>query len=295
MRQEEQNMIRIAVASGKGGTGKTFISTNIFNALVQANKPAVLTDCDAEAPDAALFFTTKQDSSYNVTQIIPEINTDTCIYCGKCHEYCNYNAIFLLPGIKFIRVIEELCHGCGACFFACEYGAISEKEVILGKVSKFRVNGRHLLTEARMNAGVMTPVPIIKSALKSVNNSGSILLLDSPPGTSCPFIHTIAGADYVILVTEPTPYGFSDLKQCVEILRQMEKPFGIIVNRAGSGDSKVYEWIDQNNYNLLMEIPLDKDIARTYSEGRLLTDEVQEYRSRFLLLINKIKKQINEI
>lgn len=286
-------MIRIAVASGKGGTGKTFISTNLWKTLIDENEDAILVDCDAEAPDAALFFQKEVIETFTVTQKVPEINVDCCSFCGKCREYCNYNAIFILPEIRMIRVIEELCHDCGACLFACEKGAIKEKDITLGIVSTYVTDGRNLLTEARMNAGVMSPVAVIKSAIKKCENKAAITILDSPPGTSCPFIHTVAASDYVILVTEPTPFGLSDLKQSIAIVMQMNKPFGVIINRAGVGDNKIYEWLEKNKIKLLMEIPLDKEIARINSEGRLLINESSQYKIKFINLINGIKNQIN--
>jgi len=208
-------MIKIAVASGKGGTGKTFVATNIFYALMRKNFRAMLVDCDAEAPNSIAFFQTKLIKVSEVTQLVPVINIDSCIYCGKCREYCNYNAIFILPPMKIIQVIEDLCHGCGACSVACKYDAITEKPVSLGKVNLYSNNGEPLFIEARMNIGVMSPVPIIKEAIKNINNQAEIIILDSPPGTSCPFIQTVEPADYIILVTEPTPFGLSDLKQRV--------------------------------------------------------------------------------
>src|SRR4030042_1742087 len=149
-------MIKIAIASGKGGTGKTFIATNIFHTLVKNHTDAVLVDCDAEAPNAVAFFEVKQAGSVEVTQLVPVIDTDTCTFCGKCHEYCNYNAIFILPPMRIIQVIEDLCHGCGACSVACMNGAITEKPVSLGKVNLYSDNGKPSIIEARMNMGVLS-------------------------------------------------------------------------------------------------------------------------------------------
>lgn len=281
-------MLKIAIASGKGGTGKTIVATNIFDSLLKNQMDAVLVDCDAEAPNAAAFFETSRTGSFEVTQLVPVINTDVCTYCGKCHEYCNYNAIFILPPMKIINVIEDLCHGCGACSVACEYGAISEKSVSLGEVNFFLINGQHELVEARMNVGVMSPVPVIKAAIRQIDHKSDIAILDSPPGTSCPSIQTVAKSDYIILVTEPTPFGLSDLKQSVETIKELNKPFGIIINRAGLGDNDVYDWLQKNNIPLLMEIPFDREIARIYSEGRLLSEEKMNYRTQFFDLIKTI-------
>jgi len=284
-------MIKIAIASGKGGTGKTFVATNIFNTLLKNHMDAVLVDCDAEAPNAAAFFETRQTGSFEVTQLVPVINTDVCTYCGKCHEYCNYNAIFILPPMKIINVIEELCHGCGACSIACKYGAISEKAVSLGKVTSFLINGQYELVEARMNVGVMSPVPVIKAAIRQIDHKSVIAILDSPPGTSCPFIQTVAKSDYIILVTEPTPFGLSDLKQSVETLKELNKPFGVIINRAGLGNDDVYDWLRKNNIPLLLEIPFDREIAEIYSKGEIVAEKMPSLGEEFYVMINKIIRQ----
>jgi MinD superfamily P-loop ATPase len=281
-------MIKIAIASGKGGTGKTFVATNIFHSLVQNNIDAIMVDCDAEAPNAAAFFNTSQTGSVEVTQLVPVINADACTYCGKCHEYCNYNAIFILPPMKIINVIEDLCHGCGACSVACKYDAITEKPISLGIVKLYSINGKPALIEARMNIGVMSPVPIIKAAIKQINDQAEIAILDSPPGTSCPFIQTVASADYVILVTEQTPFGVSDLKQSVETLKKIDKPFGVVINRAGLGNVYVYEWLKENNIALLVEIPFRKEIARMYSIGELVTASDLFFAKQFYSVVEKI-------
>jgi MinD superfamily P-loop ATPase len=281
-------MIKIAIASGKGGTGKTFVATNIFHTLMKNQIEAVLVDCDAEAPNSVAFFKTNQTRAIEVTQLVPVIDTNACTFCGKCHEYCNYNAIFILPPMKIINIVEDLCHGCGACSVACKYDAITEKPVSLGMVNLFSNNGKPSLIEARMNIGVMSPVPIIKAAIKQINYQAEIAILDSPPGTSCPFIQTVSASDYVILVTEPTPFGLSDLKQSIDTLRKIGKPYGVIINRAGIGNSAVYDWLKENKIPLLMEIPFNKEIARIYSEGRLLTEENMNYMTQFWDLIKRI-------
>jgi len=281
-------MIKIAIASGKGGTGKTFVATNIFHTLVKNQIDSALVDCDAEAPNSVAFFQTKQASAFKVTQLVPVIDTNACTFCGKCQEYCNYNAIFILPPMKIINVIEDLCHGCGACSVACKYDAIIEKPVSLGMVNLYSINGKPALIEARMNIGVMSPVPIIKEAIKQINGQAEIAILDSPPGTSCPFIQTVSASDYVILVTEPTPFGLSDLKQSIDTLIKIGIPYGVIINRAGIGNFAVYDWLKENNIPLLMEIPFDEEIAHIYSEGRILTEDNVNYRNQFLNLIKKI-------
>ncbi|MCE5345016.1 MAG: ATP-binding protein [Bacteroidales bacterium] len=286
-------MIKIAIASGKGGTGKTFVATNLFYTLLLKKYRAILVDCDAEAPNAVAFFETKEIEKSEVNQLVPVIDINKCTFCGKCHEYCNYNAIFILPPMKIINVIEDLCHGCGACSVACIADAISERPVSLGKVETYSVNGLPALFEARMNIGVMSPVPVIKAAIKKIDNHADIAILDAPPGTSCPFIQTVSSADYVILVTEPTPFGFSDLKQSAATLNKINKPYGVIINRAGLGDNSVYEWLKENNTPLLLEIPFDKGIASIYSNGQLLVKKNKKYKTLFNGLMKTIHQLFN--
>ncbi|HOK38597.1 MAG: ATP-binding protein [Bacteroidales bacterium] len=280
--------MKIAIASGKGGTGKTLVSTNLFYSISKQNiKNCFLVDCDAEEPNDMIFFKGKVEKTFDVNQKVPVINESKCTYCGKCHEFCNYNAIFILPSAKIIKVIEDLCHGCGACSVACKFDAISEKEVSLGTISRFYFNKSSTIVEAKMKIGVMSPVPVIKAAVKETGNEG-IIILDSPPGTSCPFIQTVATADYVILVTEPTPFGLSDLKQSVDTLKTMNKPCGVIINRSGLGGNEIYDYLNQCNIPILMEIPFDKEIASHYSKGELFVKYKKEWEQHFISMFNSI-------
>ncbi len=300
MKQSGFVMIKIAVASGKGGTGKTLVATNIFYSLLKKGVNAVLVDCDAEAPDAVAFFKTVATGTADVTTLVPLIDTDICTFCGKCHEYCNYNAIFILPPMKIIQVIEELCHGCGACTVACKEAAITEKSVVLGSVNYFtadvadNIDEKNNIIEARMKPGVMSPVPVIKAAIRLATEDAEIAIFDSPPGTSCPFIQTVSASDYVILVTEPTPFGLSNLQQSIETLKEINKPCGVIINREGIGNTEVNNWLHINMIPVLMEIPFDKEIARVYSEGKLLSCE-KKYSSLFDNLIARLIKLTNKI
>ena len=283
-------MFRIAVASGKGGTGKTFVAVNIFQSLIKSGLDAVLVDCDAEAPNAAAFFTKKLTGTIAVTQLVPVIDESKCVYCAKCHEYCNYNSIFILPPVKIIKVIVDLCHGCGACSVACNYGAISEKPDSLGTVSLFSEKDRVSIIESRMDIGVMSAVPVIKAAIKQIDPGTGIAILDSPPGTSCPFIETVATADFVILVTEPTPFGLSDLRQSVETLRSIDKPSGVIINRAGLGNNEVRDYVDRQEIPLLMEIPFSKKTAELYSEGKILAGTDPAFAGSLVSMVQNIIK-----
>jgi MinD superfamily P-loop ATPase len=283
--------IKIAVASGKGGTGKTLVSTNLFWTAQQAGWPVTLVDCDAEEPNVAEFISGEVTNSFTVSQKIPVIDPESCVFCGKCFSYCNYNAIIYLPANRFIQVVEDLCHDCGACSVACKFGAITEKEKQLGTVKSMSLNSQAELVEACADVGVYSPVPVIKKAIKAVADQ-NLTILDSPPGISCPFIATVESADYVILVTEPTPFGLNDLKLSVETLMQLQKPFGVIVNRAGLGNREVYDWLKQNKIQLLLEIPFDREIARIYSEGELLAEKKPESQLQFKQVLKAVEKLV---
>lgn len=279
----------VAVGSGKGGTGKTFVSTNLFQALLLEAKQVVLVDCDAEEPNVGEFISGSELGVKPVVQQVPVIDAERCVFCGACFDYCAYNAIVMVPSANYIKVLPDLCHDCGACVFACKHGAISETDKEIGMIRSVRVGEGGLFVEARANVGVPSSVPVIKKAVKeavaAASNStsaskASLILLDAPPGISCPFIATIQQVDYVVLVTEPTPFGLNDLKLSVETVRQLGKPFGVVVNRAGLGDRAVYDWLAEESITLLMEIPFDARIARVYSDGGLWVNEDVEFRKR---------------
>ncbi len=268
-----QTPFRIAVASGKGGTGKTLIASNMFASLARQGKDVALIDCDAEEPNAGIFFETEFTGKEQVAQDVPVIDTDKCTFCNQCHDACRYHAIFSLPDAQIIKVMDDLCHDCGACYYACKFDAIAPKVFPLGTINSYGCKSYdQKLVEARMHAGVYSPVKIIDQAIQN-NSFAQVSILDSPPGTSCPFIHTVAHSAYVILVTEPSPFGVSDLKHAVKVIRDMGKPFGVIVNRAGLGNDEVFHYLSDEKIDLLWQIPFDKNIAKFYSEGKLVADE----------------------
>jgi MinD superfamily P-loop ATPase len=279
--------MKIAIASGKGGTGKTLLSTNLFYTLSEHHASLCLVDCDAEEPNDLGFFETQLIEEKKVTQKVPVIDESRCKFCGKCHDYCAYNAIFIIPPAKVIKVIDDLCHGCGACTVACRDGAISERDDLLGGISIHKTTNIGDIIESRVKVGVYSPVKVIKAGIKA-SKKYEIVILDSPPGTSCPFIHTVESSDYVILVTEPTPFGLSDLKQSVDTLKTMNKNYGVIINRAGLGNREIYDYLDEDGIPLLMEIPFDKEIARIYSTGKLLAKERPEFKEELKKMFDKI-------
>jgi len=283
--------IKIAIASGKGGTGKTFISVNLFNSLALINKNLCLVDCDAEAPNDLLFFNTKLISKEDISQVIPQVNISNCTFCGKCKTFCTYNAIMLLPAFEIIQIIDDLCHGCGACFVACKFKALTEKKMYLGNVITYLVQKNHTIIEARSNVGVYSPINVIKAAIKKALNY-DIAIFDAPPGTSCPFIHTVRYADFVILVTEPTPFGLSDLKQSVETLKVLGKMYGVIINKSDMGNDDVKNYLLSENISLLMEIPYSKETATAYAQGELITLNNKNLAQAFVNMYNHISQNI---
>ena len=282
--------MRIAIASGKGGTGKTFVSTNLFWVASQRGIDCVLADCDAEEPNVAEFIAGKEKRVDEVFQQVPEIDPEQCTFCGKCYDYCSYNAILYLPERGIIQVLTDLCHDCGACSYACQAGAITEHPRLLGKVKHTVCDAGQQLIEARAEVGVYSPVPVI---IRAIHETGDreLVLLDSPPGISCPFIATVDRADYVVLVSEPTPFGLHDLQLSAATVRQLGKPFGVVVNRAGLGDDAIYRWLEQESIPLLLEIPFDREIARIYAEGGLPSAVNDTYREMFSRLLTIIVQQ----
>ncbi|HUW04896.1 MAG TPA: ATP-binding protein [Williamwhitmania sp.] len=285
---ERTTQLKIAIASGKGGTGKTFVSTNMFRSLQQYGSNVVLVDCDAEAPNSVAFFQAKEVARQVVKQLVPVIDTKACTFCGRCHDWCSYNAIFILPPAKVIQVIDDLCHGCGACSVACKANAISEKPVSLGEVASYTTDEGYQIIEANMAVGVMSPVSLIKAAIANIPAEADLAILDSPPGTSCPFVQTASAADYVVLVTEPTPFGLSDLKQSVNTLKEIGKPFGVIVNRAGLGNRDIYTYLKEEKIELLLEIPYDAHIAEVYSRGELIVNTMPNIGMQLNNVVTKI-------
>jgi MinD superfamily P-loop ATPase len=285
---------KIAVASGKGGTGKTTVSLNLFYTLQNSlNQKIQLVDCDVEEPNIHLFTKGEISSVKDVNIKIPVIDSEKCVYCGDCASACAYNAILFVKSISHIAVLEDLCHGCGVCTYVCNQpDVIVEKDKKLGEVNVYKLNNGNELVEGKIEIGSALAVPVIGKTLKSTDEN-SLRIIDAPPGTSCPVMEIIKDVDYTILVTEPTPFGLNDLKLMVETMRKMRGQFGVVVNRAGLGDNAIYEYLRDENINLLMEIPFDKNLARIYSEGKIMVDEVPEINEKYVQLFEKVTHNID--
>jgi MinD superfamily P-loop ATPase len=283
--------MKIAIASGKGGTGKTTVSVNLYYYInLYVNNNVHLVDCDVEEPNDALFFPEASIiSEKEVFQLIHEIDTEKCTFCRKCADWCEFNAISIIKNMQFAKVNHDLCHSCGACITACEFGAITEHPQPLGVISHFETGIGNGLTEGRLKIGSAMQTMLIKEVKKKVRDSAEIMIYDAPPGTSCPVVETVANADYIILVTEPTPFGLHDLKITVELLKDLQKSFGVIVNKAGLGNDDVYHFLAENQIELLGKIPFTKEYAASYAEGHILNNIPEEIKNTYLDIIKKLK------
>jgi MinD superfamily P-loop ATPase len=273
----------ISVASGKGGTGKTTIAINLALTLEQVQ----FLDCDVEEPNAHLFLKPRVEKRIPVTVPIPRVDAKKCTLCGRCAEACEFNALAVFP--KSVLVFDELCHGCGACSFVCPADAITEEKKEIGVVETGKANGIDFI-QGRLKIGEPMATPIIRVEKSLIKNHTRMVIVDAPPGTSCPVIETVKGSDFCLLVTEPTPFGVNDLKLTVEMLKQLHIPMGVLVNRADVGNNDVHEYCRREEIPILLEIPIDLRIARLYSEGIPLVKGLPEYRDTFIGLFAWIEE-----
>ncbi|HUT77905.1 MAG TPA: P-loop NTPase [Polyangia bacterium] len=278
--------IRIAVASGKGGTGKTTIATNLAVVLAEAGVRAAYVDCDVEEPNGHIFLAPAIRESRRVSIPVPAVDESKCTYCGACGTACRYSAILMLP--KTILTFPKLCHGCGGCTLACPTGAIREVPREIGAVEEGD-SGEVVFLQGRLDVGEAMAPPVIRAVLGAATKD-RVLVLDAPPGTSCPVIESVKTADVVLLVTEPTPFGLNDLKLAVEMVRELGVPFGVAVNRVGTGDGAVFEYCAAERIPVLIEIPNDREIARAYSRGELATRALPWLKPQFAELYRKLSE-----
>jgi len=276
----------VSIASGKGGTGKTSVAVNMALSI----KNVQFLDCDVEEPNAHLLLHPDISKMEPVYILVPLVNEELCDHCGECSKFCQYNAIF--ASSEKILVFPELCHSCGGCALVCPRKAITEEKHRIGTL-KFGSVGDLTLVYGELEIGEPMAVPVIKEVKKQTRKSENVVL-DSPPGTSCPVIETVRGSDFCVLVTEPTPFGLHDLKITVQVLRDMGIPFGVVINRADIGDKKVYEYCREENIPILLEIPYERKIAELYSRGVPFSLEMLEWKEKFQTLFNEIRKLVGK-
>lgn len=280
--------MRIAVASGKGGTGKTTVATNLAWVSFHNQRSVAYVDCDVEEPNGHLFLKPHIVSSNPFGRLHPLVDQSKCTHCGLCGEICQYSAIVCV-GEK-VLVHPELCHACGGCIRVCSPGAITEVPRESGKIEAGQA-GPILFTRGILNIGEAMSTPLIRQ-VKAEAPGADLVIIDCPPGTSCPVIESVRGSDFVLLVTEPTPFGLNDLKLAVEMVRAMRLPLGVVINRAGPRDERIREYCRVHKVDVLAEIPDDRRVAEAYSRGILACDAVPEFRARMeglLARLNDVK------
>jgi len=273
----------ISIASGKGGTGKTTIATNLALSLEEVQ----LIDCDVEEPNANIFLNATIHERKDVSVDIPKIDKALCDFCGKCSDFCMYNALAVVP--TDILVFPELCHSCGGCKLVCPHNAINWDKRVVGSIDHGTISGIDFY-QGLLNVGEIQAIPVIKALKRKIRKDRRVIL-DAPPGTSCPVIETVNGSDYCILVTEPTPFGLHDLKLAVEVLRHIKIPFGVIINRVGIGYNKVEEYCMKEKISILMRIPHSEKIANLYSNGIPFVTELSKWKQHFCNLFNIIQAE----
>lgn len=272
--------LRIAVASGKGGTGKTTVAASLYHSINQMDESdALLVDCDVEEPNDVLFFPGSNPvKKIPVHQEIPHIDTSKCTFCRKCVEYCEFNAIVVIPHAEFAEVNSSLCHSCGACLVACPSDAFRVQNEPVGVVTRFLDSEGREILEGRLNIGSAMQTMMIRSLKKTIGNAEKTVILDAPPGTSCPVVETISDADYILLVTEPTPFGLHDLVLMVSLVRELGTPFGVVINKANLGDQEIYRYLEIEHIELIAEIPFNRSYAEQYARADLFHKIPEEIR-----------------
>lgn len=262
--------MKVAVLSGKGGTGKTTISVNLFSYL----EHSVLIDTDTEEPNSHLFLDGRLVETTDVLKHYPVVDEGLCTLCNRCGEVCHFNAI--IPTKKNVVVFDDLCHDCGFCQLVCDSMAISYRPKAIGHVNEYHINMSKKYYSGTLTIGEISGVRIIEH-LRTITEDEPLVIIDCPPGVSCSTVAAIEHVDYAIVVAEPTPFGLSDMKMVVELLRDESIPFGVVVNKSGIGNNDIYSFLQEEHITHIVDIPFSKKHAKSYSHGQLLIEEDPTY------------------
>jgi MinD superfamily P-loop ATPase len=282
--------LKISIASGKGGTGKTLVATNIAVSLASTGIGRItVADCDVEEPNSYLFFPQRTLLEREECSVpVPVIDEAKCTRCGKCSEVCAYHALAVLP--ETVLLFPELCHGCGACTIICPEKAVSRTTRSVGEIFRARSEDVEIIW-GELALGEARTTPLIKAVKKKALSD--MVIVDCPPGTSCSLVESVRGTDFCLLVTEPTPFGLYDLDIALRVLEKMDIPRAVLVNKSGTGDRKVYNYLEKRKIPLLMEIPLDRKIAEFYSRGEIFVEKMPEWKAKFAGMVRVIEDMIS--
>ena len=275
----------IAIASGKGGTGKTTVATNLAHYVARIGQKVQYLDCDVEEPNGHIFLKPKIDISGIVTVDVPQVDLEKCTGCGKCGEICQYSAIICIK--ENVLTFEQLCHSCGGCIRVCPADAIKPRPLNIGEIELGKAGDIDFVHSKLRIGHVRTPA-LIKKVKKHIKED-RLAIIDVPPGTSCPVVEAVKAVDFVLLVTEPTPFGLNDLKLAVELVRKMKLPFAVAINRYGLGNDDVEKYCGAEKIDICLNLPDDRRIAEAYSSGQMIVDALSEYRKEFSELYEYIK------
>ncbi len=282
------NSIDLSIASGKGGTGKTTLSVNLAHYLSQ-DKKVVLGDLDVEEPNSLLFMDSKLKEENIAYKMVPRWESADCTLCGECATNCNFNAIVALP--SEILVFKELCHSCYACSELCPTNSLPMQREKIGTIKVYE-NGSFDFVEGRLDLGQEMAVPLIAQTMEYIkeNFPKHIRLYDAPPGTSCPVIEAAKESDFILLVTEPTPFGLNDLTLAVETMRVLDKKFAVVINRYGIGDNRVEEYCKNEGIDIAAKFQNDKEVAKLYAKGELIYPHIKHFRDSLEELVKYVDK-----
>jgi MinD superfamily P-loop ATPase len=276
--------MKIAIASGKGGTGKTTVATNLAHVAAKNGRAVAYLDCDVEEPNGHLFLKPKIDQQQSIDKVLPVVDPKRCTSCGRCSQACRYGAIACVG--KRVLVFAELCHSCGGCVLACPAEAIREVPKSIGEL-RLGTAGKVRFVEGRLNVGEAMSLPAIR-AVKAAADGADLTIVDCPPGTSCPVIESVRRSDLVLLVTEPTPFGLNDLQLAVEMVRALKLPLAVVLNRCDIGDDQVRKFCAGRRIRIVARIADDRTVAESYSRGQLVSQRYRPFRETIEHLMESI-------